>query len=844
MKRFFLYLFFLGLHLSASAQVTLQYYLPEGQSYDSKIPTPKAFLGYEVGEQHATPYEVNAYFRELARHSDRMKVETYGRTYENRELMLITFTSPANLARLETIKAEHKKLSHPDLSKGMKIKEMPVVIWMGYSVHGNEASAINAAIIAGYHLAAAQGPEIDALLKDAVILVDPCLNPDGATRFSTWVNSNKSQNLVSDGNSREFRETWPGGRTNHYWFDLNRDWLYQQLPESRGRLVKFYEWRPNILTDHHEMGTNSTFFFQPGIPARTHPLTPKSNIDLTSRIGTYHAKALDKIGSAYYTKENYDDFYYGKGSTLPDINGSIGILFEQASSRGHLQESINGPLSFPFTIRNQFVTTLSTLQAGKELKEDLLAHQRDFYAQKPGGDIKAYVFGSSTDPVSTWEMVNMLKRNQIDVFRVAKTEKINGQDFRKEDAFVVPMDQPQHRLITSMFEKRIAFQDSAFYDVSAWTTPLCMNVPYAEIKGAIGTGPKVEDNPFPAGKVIGSSAISYLYEWDSYFASRATYELLSKGYTLRYASEPFTVLIDGKEKEFGYGTVQVSGKDVRGLLETLAARDGITFYAQTTGLTEKGINLGSEKFRMMQTPKVLMITGDGVDANDAGEVWHLLDTRVNLPLTFSDISQVNRMNLSKYSHIVLNHGRYSDLSAEQIKNYVESGGTLIALGDGATWAARNKIGSAAFKAGVSADTKGKKLPYASQTEINGAMSTAGTIFEARIDISHPLCYGYKQQYLPVFKVNNTVFEDTQNAFNTPVMFTENPLMAGYVHPKNLERIRKSPAVVAQRVGGGQIISFTDNPNFRSFWYGTNKLFLNAIFFGKSIGGGRFGEDED
>ncbi len=841
MKRFFLSLFLICIQMAGIAQVTLDYYLPAGQTYNPKIPTPQDFLGYEVGERHATPYEVNAYFRELARHSDRMKVETYGHSYEKRELLLVTFTSPANLSRLEDIKTEHRKLTDPVLSKALKIKDMPVVIWMGYSVHGNEASAINASLLAGYHLAAAQGAEIDALLKDAVILVDPCLNPDGATRFSTWVNSNKSETLVSDGNSREFRETWPGGRTNHYWFDLNRDWLYQQLPESRGRLVKFYDWRPNILTDHHEMGTNSTFFFQPGIPSRTHPLTPQSNIDLTSKIGTYHAKALDKIGSAYYTKENYDDFYYGKGSTLPDVNGSIGILFEQASSRGHLQESVNGLLSFPFTIRNQFVTTLSTLQAGKEMREELLAHQRDFYGQKASGDVKAYVFGSAHDPVSTWEMVNMLKRNQIEVYRINKAGKINGIDFREEDSYVVPMDQAQHRLITSMFEKRTTFQDSAFYDVSAWTTPLCMNVPYAEIKGAVSLGRKVEDNPFPAGKVVGDGTAGYLYEWDSYFASRATYELLSHGYTLKYASEPFTVVINGKEKEFSYGTVQVLGNNVRPLLESLAARDGITFYGQSTGLTTKGINLGSEKFRMMQKPQVLMITGDGVDANDAGEVWHLLDTRVNLPLTFSDITQVNRMNLAKYSHIVLNNGRYGELSAERIKAYVESGGTLIALGEGATWAARNKIGSATFKPGVAADTRGKKLPYADQSTINGAMSTAGTIFETQIDISHPLCYGYKQLYLPLFKVNNTVFEDTQNAFNTPVMFTENPLMAGYVHPKNLERIRRSPAVVAQRVGGGQVISFTDNPNFRAFWYGTNKLFLNAIFFGKSIGGGRFGE---
>lgn len=837
-----LLLFFMFTCFISKAQVDLKYYLPEGQSYDPSIPTPKSFLGYEVGEQHASPYEVNAYFRELAKHSKRMKVETYARTYEHRELLLVTFTSPENLGKLDQIKAEHQKLVNPETSKNLKLKDMPLVVWMGYSVHGNEASAINASLLAGYHLAAAQGPEIDALFANTIILVDPCLNPDGATRFSTWVNHNRSQTLVSDPNSREFKETWPNGRTNHYWFDLNRDWLYQQHPESRGRLAKFYEWRPNILTDHHEMGTNSTFFFQPGIPARTHPMTPKSNIALTAKIGTYHAKALDKIGSAYYTQENYDDFYYGKGSTLPDVNGAIGILFEQASSRGHLQESVNGPLSFPFTIRNQFVTTLSTLAAAKDMREELLNHLKDFYSEKPSGDIKAYVFGGSNDKVSTWEMVNMLRRNQIEVYALKNSEQIGGKSFTKGDAYVVPMNQPQHRLITSMFERRTTFQDSAFYDISAWTTPLCMNVPFAEAKTVPALGEKIGNLAFPAGQVIGESTLGYVFEWDSYFTSRASYELLKKGYTLKYATAPFTMNVQGSPKEFSYGTVQVIGSGIKSELEKLAQRDGIIFYAIPSGLTDKGINMGSEKFRKLELPSVLMITGDGVDANDAGEVWHLLDTRVHLPLTFADISQVNRMNLSKYSHIVLNHGRYNELSGEKLKQYVEAGGTLIALGDGATWASRNKIGNATFKATVGADTKGKKLPYANQTDINGAMSTAGTIFEVKLDVSHPLAYGYKQETLPYFKVNNLVFEDTQNAFNTPLMFTENPLMAGYVHPKNLERIKKSPAAVAQRVGGGQVISFTDNPNFRAFWYGTNKLFLNAIFFGKSIGGGRFGEE--
>lgn len=841
MKKFSLFLSLVLCSVLGYSQVTLDYYLPKGETYNPEVLKPKDFLGYEVGEMHASPYEIMAYFRKLAEKSDRMKVETYGRTYENRELMLVTVSSPENLKKIDQIRAEHLKLTDPNTAKKMNIKDMPVVIWIGFSVHGNEPSGTNASMLTGYHLAALQGAEIDNLLKNAVILLDPNINPDGATRFASWVNSNKSNTLVSDGNSREFKETWPNGRTNHYWFDLNRDWLYQQHPESRGRMVKFYEWMPNILTDHHEMGTNSSFFFQPGIPERTHPLTPLRNIELTAKIGTYHAKALDAIGSTYYTKENYDDFYYGKGSTLPDINGAIGILFEQASSRGHLQESINGPLSFPFTIRNQFTTTLSTMKAGYELREELLTHQRDFYAEGSTDDVKAYIFGGGSDKVSAWEMVNMLKRNRIDVYKPSKNERIGTIDFPSDDSFIVPMSQAQHRLIKSMFEKRTAFKDSAFYDISAWTTPLTMNVPYGESRAALKLGEKVEENPFPAGKVVGKATISYLYEWDSYFAPRATYELLQKGYKLKYATAPFTVLMDGKEREFSYGTIQVFVGDdnLPALLEQLAVRDGVNFYGQTTGLTVKGINLGSEKFKVLNLPNVLMVTGDGVNANNAGEVWHLLDQRLNYPLTFADISNVNRFSLSKYTHIVLSGGSYPGLNAEKIKTFVQEGGALILLNDASSWASRNNIGSATFKPGVSADTKGQKLPFDTQMDVNGAMTTAGTIFQTKLDLSHPLCYGYHQEFLPVFKINNLVFSDTGNAFNTPVMFTSNPLMAGYVHPKNLERIKNSPAAIAQGFGAGQIISFSDNPNFRAFWYGTNKLFLNAIFFNKAMSGGRF-----
>lgn len=844
MKKILL-LFFITLQFYSFGQVADSYYLPLNVSYNPKIPTPKQFLGYQVGEQHVTPYEQYAYMRELARLSDRFKVEVYGKTFENRELLLLTVTSPQNHAKLEQIKAEHQKLVNPSQSGSLDLKKMPIVVWMGYSVHGNEPSGTNSNLMSAYYLAAAQGAGVDSLLNEAVILIDPCINADGGNRFATWVNINRSNNLVSDINSREFSETWPNGRTNHYWFDLNRDWLYQQMPESRGRLVKFYEWRPNILTDHHEMGSASSFFFQPGIPARTHPLTPKSNIDLTAKIGKYHAAGLDKINSAYYTQENYDDFYYGKGSTLPDVNGSIGILFEQASSRGHLQETPNGLLSFAFTIRNQVSATFSTLKAAREMRVELLEHMRNFYKEGSTDAVKAYVFGGSKDAVKTWEMVNMLKRNQIDVYKLGKDESIDGNSFNKSTSYAVPLNQPQHRLIKSMFETRTKFEDSLFYDISAWSLQYCMNVPTAEAKTSVSLGEKIGTNDFPKGKVSGNSTYAYFFEWNSYFAPRAAYELLNKGYTLKVAVEPLTAIVGGKEQKFDYGTIQIvcNGNDPGALLQTLAERDGVNFYATATGLTPAGIDLGSEKFRKLKLPKVLMLAGPGVNANDAGEIWHLLDQRINIPLTFADIETGNRVNLDKYSHIVLSGGNYNNLSDEKIRRFIQSGGVLVAMTEAAEWAANKKLASITVKPRPDNNGNGKR-PYVSQEKYNGAMETAGTIFETKIDPTHPICFGYSQEKLALFKDNNIFFEDTKNPYNTPIIFTNNPLIAGYVHPKNETLIKNSPAVITQTLGAGKIILMSENPNFRAFWYGTNKIFLNTLFFGHIIGGGRFGGEEE
>ncbi|WP_162053434.1 M14 family metallopeptidase [Pontibacter pamirensis] len=848
----------LGLGPVAVAQQTetsLSYYLPADASYNNTIPTPKEILGYNVGEWHVSHDQLVMYVRQMAELSDRMEIVEYARTHENRPLYLLTITSPENLRNIEQIKAQHKKLTDPAQSGSLDISKMPAVVWMGYSVHGNEPSGSNAALLALYHLAAAQGPEIDKLLSETVILLDPSINPDGLNRFASWVNTHRGKNLVTDANSAEFDEAWPRGRTNHYWFDLNRDWLPLQHPESKGRLAKFHEWKPNVLTDHHEMGTNSTFFFQPGIPSRNHPLTPESNFKLTQKIGDFHAKALDKIGSFYFTEENYDDFYYGKGSTYPDANGAVGILFEQASSRGHAQESENGVLTFPFTIRNQFTTTLSTLQAAQAMREELLAHQRSFYkdalneSKKAG--TKAYVFGSEKDKARAYHLAEIIKQHQIEVYRPKEAFKINNTTYTPENAYIILTEQPQYKLIEAMFEKRTTFQDSLFYDISAWTFPLAFDLEHAALSSRnykpTQLGLKVENLSFPKGEIAGGrSDYAYAFEWHDYYAPRALNTLFEHGITARVATDKFTTA-EGKQYDYGTILIPVTGQSISSealqqVLQEVATNNGIRIHALNTGFNPQGIKLGSPMMQTLEQPKILMLMGDGVNSYDVGEAWHLLDNRFDMKPTMVKTNDFNRIGLNRYNVIVMADGNYNTISKDKLRNWVLQGGTVIGMGEAAQWLADNGIGNIRFKR-TEPDTAAQK-PYADMANTTGAQVIGGAIFETNLDLTHPLAYGYTDAQLPIFRSNTLFMERSKSPYANPVMYTANPLMAGYISDPNLELLRNSAAVDVSAVGAGKVIAMPDNPNFRAFWYGTNKLFLNSIFFGQIINSRSARADEE
>ncbi len=821
----------------AYAQEGLDYFLPADVDYDKQIPTPEEFFKQELGEWHLTHGQVLNYMHEIARISDRAIIYEYARSYENKPLVHLVFTSQENQENLEELKALHLKYSHP--KEEIPMEGVPLVVSLTYGVHGNESSATNASVLTAYHLAAAQGEKIDKLLGSTIVIVDPCLNPDGFTRQSTWANMHQSTMASGDKNSRQFYEAWPRGRSNHYWFDLNRDYLLLVNPESKGRVAKFHEWKPNVVTDHHESSPNTTFFFQPGVPSRTNPLIPPQNIYLTSEIATYHARYLDEIGSQYFSEESFDDYYFGKGSTYPDINAGIGILFEAASIRGRIRETPNGLKKLTLGIKNHFTVSLSTLEASMNLHNELLQFQKDFYnsaldlAEK--SETKAYLFGSGTDKVKTQKFVDFLNRHQIEVY-----------ESDKPNSFFVPVKQKQYRLLTSIFEEVTTFRDTAFYDVSTWTFTHAFDIPFTRLTSLKDV--PLSDQPVSAkeikGKVIGSkSSIGYLFRWNEYSTAEALYHLQDEELITKVATNDFSFTINGEEESFTHGSILVplpqqalSEEQVFNLVSDLAEKTGIDFYGLTTGLSPSGIDMGSGSFSKLDKPEILMFIEGSTSASLAGEIWHLFDQNYNIPITNASSDRLSSIDLNRYNNVILPGGSFKEWSesdVQKLKGWVENGGILIACKEATKWAGKNELGKTRFKETVAPDST-KYLKYNERNKESRINLIGGAILKANLDLSHPLCYGYLKEDLAIMKRGTDVVSPSGIKYSEPVNFDSQPYLSGWVSEGNLNRIKGAPVVSVQSLKAGKLISYHEDLNFRGTWLGTSKLFSNSVFFGGVI----------
>lgn len=842
-------------------EVTLDYYLPDNVQYNPDIPTPKEVLGYEVGQWHVRHDQLVRYFEVLAEASDRMTLEVTGYTHERRPLIIAKFSNAENQGRLEEMRQAHMAVSDP--AQDVDATAAPLVSYLGFSVHGDESSGINASLITAYYLAAAEGDEINTWLSNHVILVDPALNPDGSSRFAQWANQYRSITANTDRNHIEHNQSWLRGRQNHYWFDLNRDWLLLQHPESRARIKVYQDWLPNVLTDHHEMGTDSTYFFQPGIPSRKNPDTPDENVELTGLIAQYHAEALDEVQSLYYTEESFDDFYYGKGSSYPDAQGTVGILFEQASSRGHVQDSVNGVVSFPFTIKNQFITSLSTLRGAVENRDHLLDYQQRFFkdnielARRERHD--GFMLRESADPQRVEELLNILAQHRIQAYPVAEEFTNDGKTYRPGEAYFVPVRQRNYRLLKGAFSTQQDFPNNTFYDVSAWTLPYAFNVEFE----AVRTNRRFElsdqaweNNHNFAANQLGETRVGYVFGWESYFAPRLLTTLQNEGIHARLAFEEMTISTPQGEQRFPRGSVIVTRayqqrpwSEVQEVLASEADANEIRVSTLTSGLTPTtGMDIGSRSIDPAPQPKVLIVIGDGAHLQETGEAWYYLDRHVNLPVTLVETDRLTRVDLSQYTHMLMVHGWYNGLSdrvADTLKQWTRRGGTIIGQKGGAEWLAEKEILGATVVAGDTFDEQfpNEGLNYGARSDYYSQRRIAGAIFSSDIDLTHPLTVGFTREQLPVFKNGSLAFEPNESPFVDVATYSEDPVLAGFTSEGNRSVLSGKTSIVAHRFGSGRVIGFADNLNFRAFFWGTSKLLSNALFWSQYIYGS-VGEEEE
>ena len=824
----------------------------KGVRYNRSIPKPEEIIGHQIGTSHTRTDQVVDYFEALASRSNRIILNDHALTHEGRRLIHAIVTHPDNHKNLETIREGNLKLSDkPNSMSDQDLNKMPLVAYLGFSIHGDEASGTEASLLLLYHLAAGSGKQIDDILKNTVIIIDPMFNPDGRDRFVNWVNGNRGRVPTSDTQDREHNQPWPRGRTNHYLFDMNRDWMPVTQPESNGRIKLFHHWRPQFLLDAHEMGSNSTFFFQPGIPSRNNPNTPKGTIELANKLIPFHAKRLDSIQSMYYSQQSYDDFYYGKGSTFGDIHGSVGILFEQASSRALESETNQGRLVYAFTIRNHYMSTLGTLDGLVALRKEFLTYHRDFYATAPDAakknQVRGYLVSLKQNRTRAQMLIQNLQKHRIVAYELKKSMTVKQTKFNPGEAVIIPSNQPQTRFLKGIMERMTTFEDSLFYDVSAWTLPLAYGVESYELKqnpnAYIGTQLGLVE--LDGGMLIGGKAKSaYLMKWDRYYAPKSLYSIMDLGIRPRLTTQAFSAVVDGKEVQFDRGTIvipayqrdadaTITQEKIHKMMIHLAKMDHVNIYASNTASTPSGPDLGGAYQGVLQKPKVAILSGDGTSSYGVGEVWHLLNFRMGIPVSLLNAKQLSARKLSKYNTIIVPDGFYSNLDSTDIKtlkDWVLNGGTLIATQTGSRWVVNKKILNEKLKKG-GMDTL--DIPYEQAPMVTGAQRIGGSIFEVSLDNTHPIAYGYNKK-TPMFRRGDTFFELSTSTAANVGRYTKNPLLSGYISEEKLKEIQNSASIIARRQGDGHVILFADNPSFRAFWYGSNGLLLNAVFFGQAF----------
>lgn len=865
---------------------TNQPFYPNG-TYKPGVVTPEKALGYQIGERFTRYDQLEKYYRALAQSTDRMRMEPYGETYEGRTLYTLIFSTPENLQKLEQIRSSVSRLRDPRRlpeSEAQRIAEStPAVAFLGYNVHGNEASSAEAAMQVAYQLAAGADEQTLDLLKNLVILIDPLINPDGRERYVAHFNSFSGSASNPDRNAFEHAERWPGGRTNHYYFDLNRDWAWQTQKESKARIKNYLRWNPQVFVDYHEMGSDSTYFFPP-------PFKPvnKNLPDVLLKWFPIYAEgnsaALDRIGSRYFTREGYDLFFPSYGDSWPSFQGAVGMTYEQAGGgAGGLQIRRDDGTTLTLRDRalNHFSTSIATLQTtAKHRKQRLL----DFYGyfktaieRGQTGKAKQYFLLAGKDPARSRELAEMLASQGIEVSAVERETRVSqlvdynlkpvGDLTVPRGSFVVDLAQPLGLLANAVLEKEPEIKDIFFYDITAWSLPLAYGVEayWTETRANIPTVP-LASAPAPAqGRVSGRAQAAYAFTMETNNAARLLFKALN---------EDFRTLVSLKEFKnngtaFPRGTVLLpvegNAERLHDRIAQLARDHGVQVQALATYRTEDGIDLGSNRVRVVRKPKIAVVTDAPTNAGDFGALWFLLDQDTKVNFTPIRAEQLGSIDLSEYNVLILpddtprGRGYSTALQAgaiTRIREWIQRGGTFIGIKGGAIFATKKKAGLASIgyhfvsdraeEDRIAAEDKEEKnkppepseaeklkkrlTPYEERESVRRADTIPGAIMKLQIDMSHPLAIGYDGP-VTLLNTDSVILELTDKGDNV-VYYPESGFwMSGFITPEKEKKLKQTAYLVREPVGRGSVILYADMPAFRTFWESGTRLLLNSILFG-------------
>lgn len=825
------------------------------------LQSPEKFLGYSLGSSYTNHFQIVQYFQAVAAaQPGKVKLVNYGKTYEGRPLMLAFISTEENIRNLESIRMNNLRLAGLSKDKMAPTETTPVLVWLSYNVHGNEPSSSEAAMKTIYALLDPASSQASNWLKNTVIVIDPCINPDGRDRYANWQNGVSS--LVADPNpqSREHREPWPGGRINHYYFDLNRDWAWQTQVETKQRMKMYNEWLPQVHVDFHEQGFNEPYYFAPAAEPYHEVITPWQR-EFQQMIGKSNAKYFDEKGWLYFTKERFDLFYPSYGDTYPTYNGAIGMTFEQGGGpRGGkaVQIEDGDTLTLADRIEHHFTTGMSTVEVSSINAARLLKEFRKFFNDGLNGtslEYKYYVIRTKTSMGGEGGTLGTYLRNNGIEYGFANA-KSNAKGFNyysgKEESFtinendlVIPAQQARASMVKVLFEPNSKLSDSATYDITAWSLPYAMGLEAYAVKEKLLLSGTKEKIPLTTGLTVSDKmpkAYAYVIPWTSIGSAELLAQLLKAGIKMRYAEQLFE--INGRKFEKGSLIITKAANKLSDdkLFSTLTEcmLKSPDYYENivpvTSGFVDKGFDLGSDRVRYINAPRVALLSGEGLSANAVGEVWHFFEQQIKYPVSLINAADLGQINWKSFDVLIMPDGFYRSLSdkavTEDLRTWIQQGGRVVALENAVSqlsnldWAIKKKKEDPKKDEGKTDYSLIKKYEDREKDYLRN--SIPGAVYRVELDNTHPLGFGYPSQYYTL-KQDDNLYEFIQGGGWNVGVIKKNNYVTGFAGVNTKEKLKDGLVLGVQEMGRGSIVYFADDPIFRGFWENGKLMLANAIF---------------